>query len=176
MFNFEVNRAAKVSFSDRRLKQVAAAFSAVIDRTAAGKRTGKKKIRAKSRRAKSRRSKTPPFFSLAFIGETAMKRINRAYRGKNQATDVLSFVSDAAERRVGDWGEILICPAVAENQAKRFDATLDQEIARLLIHGLAHLIGYEHEDVSERTAQKMFSFEAQVREKLADSQKSVNRG
>lgn len=115
------------------------------------------------------------FFSLAIVDGPTIRKWNRAYRGKDKITDVLSFAerdSDPASAEIfgpaagGELGEILICWSRAKAQAKKYHWSNDEEICRLLVHGLAHLIGYEHEGVSERTAEKMFKFEREVMSKV----------
>jgi len=83
---------------------------------------------------KKRRTK----ISLALIEEKEIKKINRKYRRKNRPTDVLSFDYDNLK-------EIVICPVAVRKNAKRYNSTLKKELARVLIHGILHLLGYEHE-------------------------------
>ncbi len=97
--------------------------------------------------------------SLSFVGDAAMRRINREHRGKDKTTDVLSFpmyepfavpkraTQDDPELLVGD---IVISVDVARRQADDYDASLDDEIERLLVHAIAHLLGHDHEEPSER--------------------------
>ncbi|MBI5766063.1 rRNA maturation RNase YbeY [Candidatus Falkowbacteria bacterium] len=107
------------------------------------------------------------YFSLAFVDAITIKKLNRNYRGRNKITDILSFAEDnrdfiempSAEKYLG---EILICAPQAEKQAKQFNQSLKKEIARLLIHGLAHLVGYEHEGVSPKRAGEMRGFENKI--------------
>jgi probable rRNA maturation factor len=81
-------------------------------------------------------------------------------------TDVLSFAARDEKfvdpNQGGDLGEILICLPQARRQVRDYGWNLDQELARLLIHGLAHLLGYEHEDVDPKTAAKMRNFEEKI--------------
>jgi len=109
-------------------------------------------------------------FSLAFVDARAIRKFNRLYRGKDKVTDVLSFAQRDSEfvgpEEEGDLGEILICLPQARIQAKQFGWDLDREVSRLLVHGLAHLIGYEHEGVSRREEEKMIRFEKAVMDKL----------
>lgn len=114
-------------------------------------------------------------FSLAFVDGQTIRKWNRAYRGKDKITDVLSFAqrdSDPDESKFfgqaekGELGEILICLSRAKAQAKEYGWSLDQEICRLLVHGLAHLIGYEHENVSKKIEKEMFDFEKRIMDKL----------
>ncbi|HEY6327336.1 MAG TPA: rRNA maturation RNase YbeY [Candidatus Cybelea sp.] len=90
--------------------------------------------------------------SLTLVGDAAMRTLNREYRGKDRATDVLSFSLDGAanlpaERLLGD---VVISVDTARRQAQEYDATLQREIYRLLIHGLLHLMGHDHAAAPER--------------------------
>lgn len=77
-----------------------------------------------------------------------MRTLNRGYRGKDRTTDVLSFpfregpFPDAAGRALGD---LVLSWPVAERQAREAKEPLVREIDRLLVHGVLHLIGYDHE-------------------------------
>jgi probable rRNA maturation factor len=97
--------------------------------------------------------------SLSFVGDAAMRRINREHRAKDRTTDVLSFPFYEPFRvpkrpTPGDpellIGDIVISVDVAKRQAAAYDATLDEEIERLLVHGIAHLLGHDHEEPRER--------------------------
>ncbi len=90
--------------------------------------------------------------SLSLIGDVAMRELNRGYRGKDAATDVLSFPMEHApapdaERLLGD---VVISVDTAARQATEYDATLQRELYRLLIHGLLHLLGHDHVRAAER--------------------------
>ena len=89
--------------------------------------------------------------SLSLVGDEAMRALNRKYRGRNAPTDVLSFPLDGApveaERLLGD---VVISVETALRQAADYDAPLQREIYRLLIHGMLHLKGHDHERPAER--------------------------
>jgi probable rRNA maturation factor len=96
--------------------------------------------------------------ALSLVGDAAIRRMNREYRGTDRATDVLSFPLLAAresgppqphepERLLGD---VVISVDAAGRQAANYDATLDAELRRLLIHGVLHLVGHDHEEATER--------------------------
>ncbi len=85
--------------------------------------------------------------SIALVGSERMRELNKKYRGKNLATDVLSF-------QYGDSGEVAICLPQVKKNAKRFKFTFKKELARVLIHGILHLLGYNHEG-SKKTAKEM---------------------
>jgi probable rRNA maturation factor len=83
---------------------------------------------------------------VVFVGPRAMRTLNQEYRGKDYATDVLSFPYESEiVDGVPFLGEIVIAPAVAERQAHEYRTTLKRETRRLLVHGLLHLLGYDHE-------------------------------
>jgi len=73
-----------------------------------------------------------------------MKRLNRQFRGKDKTTDVLSFPSGGGPGPQ-TLGDIAISIPVARKQAARAGWTLEKETLFLLIHGILHLLGYDHE-------------------------------
>ncbi len=84
--------------------------------------------------------------TVVFIGLGKMRDLNRKYRGMDRATDVLSF-GYPGERVHGFLflGEIVIAPEMAQRQAIRWRTTMDRELRKLLVHGILHLLGYDHE-------------------------------
>jgi len=101
--------------------------------------------------------------SLALIGSGRMRKINKRYRGKNRVTDVLAFPESkillekfrvGPAKKIQGLGEIVICLREVKKNAKRFDSTLEKELAKVLIHGILHLLGYDHEK-REDEAKKM---------------------
>jgi len=83
--------------------------------------------------------------SVAFIGSGRMRKLNKKYRGKNKVTDVLSFGEGLRE--------VVICLREVKKSAQRFKVPFEKELARILIHGILHLLGYEH-DGSDEAAEK----------------------
>lgn len=86
--------------------------------------------------------------TIAFVAAGRMRELNREWRGKDYATDVLSFPleQDEWERQAGaSLGDVVICVAQAARQAKENGFTLEEELAQLILHGLLHLCGYDHE-------------------------------
>ncbi len=86
--------------------------------------------------------------SVLFVGDRAMRTLNRTYRDKDRTTDVLSFAfreGAFASLHAHVLGDIVISVPAAERQAKAAGEPLGREIDRLLIHGLLHLLGYDHE-------------------------------
>ncbi len=84
--------------------------------------------------------------SIVLVGQGRMRELNKKYRKKNKVTDVLTF---------GDGlNEIVICLREVKKNAKGFKSSFEKELARVLIHGILHLLGYNHER-SEMRAKKM---------------------
>ena len=86
--------------------------------------------------------KTDSSVTVAFVSDKKIRELNRLFRRINKATDVLSFPGDSND---GEMGDIAISIETAARQAKQSGLTLDGEIAQLLLHGLLHLCGYDHE-------------------------------
>jgi probable rRNA maturation factor len=86
-------------------------------------------------------------FSVAFISDRRMKDLNSFFRGKNSTTDVLSFPHqpDEFDNDETNLGDIVISVEQAERQAKENKLTLESEIKQLILHGLLHLCGFDHE-------------------------------
>ncbi|PIQ92536.1 MAG: rRNA maturation RNase YbeY [Parcubacteria group bacterium CG11_big_fil_rev_8_21_14_0_20_39_22] len=82
--------------------------------------------------------------SLVFVGTKRMSTINRTYRKKDSATDILSFPLEV------DSGEIFICPQYAAKKSKEFERPLKNFLTFLFIHGLFHLKGLTHGSTMER--------------------------
>ena len=80
--------------------------------------------------------------TLRYVAETEGRRLNREFRGKDYATNVLSFPYGG--RRIPD-GDIVICAPVVAREAKARGKAVEAHHAHLLVHGLLHLQGYDHE-------------------------------
>jgi probable rRNA maturation factor len=79
--------------------------------------------------------------TIALVGDATMRRLNRRYAGKDRATDVLSFPSGLPG---GALGDIAIATGVARRQAREAGHAYAQELQVLALHGLLHLLGYDH--------------------------------
>jgi probable rRNA maturation factor len=95
-------------------------------------------------------------FSCMIAGDGELRRLNRQFRGKDEATDVLSFPEPPA------LGEIAISAVRAARQAREFGHDLETEVRILMLHGLLHLMGMDH----ERDRGRMRRAEAAWRRKL----------
>ena len=86
--------------------------------------------------------------SIIFVSDTRIRRLNRQFRKKDYATDVLSFPNESEpfeNENQSQLGEIVISVQRAAAQAKENGLTLSNEIEQLILHGLLHLCGYDHE-------------------------------
>jgi probable rRNA maturation factor len=84
--------------------------------------------------------------SVVFVGIREMRSLNLSYLRKNYATDVLSFSYEGTMMDGMPFlGEIVIAPEIAEIQAVRFRSSPEKELRKLLVHGILHLMGYDHE-------------------------------
>lgn len=104
---------------------------------------------------------------IVFVGDSEMKKLNAAYRGKRKTTDVLSFGDE------GRWpatsggellGDVVISVPQARRQAAKAKHSLRDEIAVLLVHGCLHLLGYDH--VTIRDEKIMMPLQSRILKKL----------
>ena len=104
-------------------------------------------------------------FSIAFISDRRMKELNQFFRGKDTTTDVLSFPHepDEFDSDKTNLGDIVISAEQAQRQAKENGLTLDDEIKQLILHGILHLCGYDHETDNG----EMNTREIELRDKLS---------
>lgn len=99
--------------------------------------------------------------SLSFCDEAEIQKLNNQYRNKDYVTDVLSFPPHMPEGvDLPILGDIVICLKKAQAQAAGLNHTVKRELAFLFVHGLLHLLGYDHEESDE--AELMFSLQDQV--------------
>jgi len=123
--------------------------------------------------------------SIAFVGRDRIRSLNRRHRGADRATDVLAFALEAradarthgragsagtGARRHGGTGEpsrvvvgdIYVCGPVGAEQARRFETPVRDELRRLLVHGILHVLGYDHSEGPRRTAGTMWRRQEQL--------------
>jgi len=79
--------------------------------------------------------------TIAFVSDSSIRKLNQQFRGVDKATDVLSFPADEPD----NLGDVAISVDTAAKQAKETGLQFDNEIAQLILHGLLHLSGYDHE-------------------------------
>ena len=90
--------------------------------------------------------------TVRFVDDDEGRALNRDYRDKDYATNVLSFAYEHEPQVVGD---LVIAPAVCAHEAKAQGKRVDAHMAHLIVHGVLHLQGYEHEGVADEVAEAM---------------------
>jgi probable rRNA maturation factor len=105
--------------------------------------------------------------SVALVGDREMRPLNAKYRKKNKTTDVLSFPADPALPQAGLLGDVIISVEQAKRQARDRKTSLEIEMVTLLIHGILHLLGYDHER-SQRQAKIMATLEQKLLSHLCE--------
>jgi len=106
--------------------------------------------------------------SVALVGDREMRPLNAKYRKKNKTTDVLSFPADPAlPAQAGLLGDVIISVEQAKRQARDRKTSLEIEMVTLLIHGILHLLGYDHER-SQRQAKIMATLEQKLLSHLCE--------
>jgi probable rRNA maturation factor len=103
--------------------------------------------------------------TIAFVSDRSIQELNRRFREKNSPTDVLSFPSEQAPFEINqgrNLGDIVISVERAAAQAAEHGMEFEDEISQLILHGLIHLHGYDHETDNG----EMNSLELELREKL----------
>ena len=106
--------------------------------------------------------------TVCFVTEVEITRLNQTYRGKSDPTDVLSFPAGRSADRnfsrsaAAYLGDIAISPVVARRNAQRFGRSLEGELRVLILHGVLHLMGFDHETDSGEMDRR----EARLRRRL----------
>lgn len=130
-------------------------MSVLIDISYAGEGIDEARIRQTAEFALEQAGAPKPSdVSITFVDDDEMADLNERYRGKADPTDVLSFECDNAEDDFpnapeGDayeLGDIVIAPDVASRQAKEFGNAYEDELDMLVVHGVLHLLGFDHID------------------------------
>ena len=97
--------------------------------------------------------------TMRFVDDDESQHLNDTYRGKNKPTNVLSFPYEDEPL----MGDIVFCPSVIVREAKAQGKTITAHMAHLVVHGMLHLMGYDH--LNDRDAKEMESLETEI---LAD--------
>jgi probable rRNA maturation factor len=112
---------------------------------------------------------------ILFVGDQRMRGLNRRYRGKDRTTDVLAFAMRGAPKSSSHLlGDVEIAVPTAARQAKQGHRSLDEELTVLLVHGILHLCGYDHER-SEKEARRMHRRERIILRSISRLSTRVNR-
>jgi probable rRNA maturation factor len=136
-------RGAGKKFPSRKLEKIASATLDLVDRADAE-------------------------LSLVLIGNREMQKLNAGYRHKDYPTDVLSFpVKGKIPAEISLLGEVIISVEKAAEQARERSRTVEKEMVTLLIHGIVHLLGYDHER-SAKDARAMSRLEKRIYRQLCE--------
>ena len=90
--------------------------------------------------------------SVLFVSSPHMQRLNARFAGNDYPTDVLAFpmMEDDEDEEATLLGDVVICPQVAVEHARRRGHSLGQELGMLLVHGTLHLLGYDHQGKADK--------------------------
>lgn len=109
--------------------------------------------------------KTSAIVSLLINSPDEIQQLNKQYRGKDKATNVLSFPMQSPEEvDICLLGDVVLCAEVIKQEAKQQDKTETSHWAHMVVHGMLHLQGYDHVDDAE--AQTMEQLEIKILEKI----------
>lgn len=95
--------------------------------------------------------------SVALVDDEYIRRLNRAYRGKDSPTDVLSFAFREGDQLPGGeelLGDVVVSLEAARRQSLDYGHSYEREVAFLVVHGVLHLLGYDHQDEEGRRAMR----------------------
>ena len=84
--------------------------------------------------------------SVVLVSDHAIRGLNRRFRGRDRSTDVLAFPLGNGAAAGLPFGDVVISYQTARRQARAYGATLEDEVLRLLVHGMLHLCGYDHHE------------------------------
>ena len=104
--------------------------------------------------------------SLTLLDDDGIRELNRTYLGRNVPTDVISFALYEGDEAV--LGDVYVGYEQAAIQALEAGISVEEELARLSIHGTLHVLGYDHPDTEARAASEMFVLQERLVRRLLD--------
>jgi probable rRNA maturation factor len=120
------------------------------------------KVEAIARAALAGERVKDAMLSITFVNNAAMARLNARHLGHKGATDVISFGFAGSGKKAPVVGDIYIAPAVARANAIENGVPIREEIARLVVHGTLHVLGYEHPAAGARTKSAMWKRQERI--------------
>jgi probable rRNA maturation factor len=123
----------------------------------------------KSKKIKNIKDLKKTELTCVFLSKKEMQILNKSFRKKNKPTDVLSF----QPLDNSSVGELVFCPSVLLPQSKKQKHSLSHEFMYMFIHGMLHLLGYDHE-VSKKEEKIMFTLQDLVFQQLTDTELKLN--
>lgn len=118
-----------------------------------------------AREAAAAQSLTPPDgaeISLTFVGDAAIAKLNRRWLGRSGPTDVISF--GLGERPL--VADVYVSVETARRNAGRYGVAHEEELLRLVVHGVLHAAGYDHPEGEQRASSEMFTLQEEVLARL----------
>lgn len=111
--------------------------------------------------------------NISFVNEKEITRLNRQYRNLNEATDVLSFEAGTVDPETGKLllGDIVICVPFVENQSEKLGNIFFNELKLMVIHGMLHLIGFDHDTIEKKSI--MWNYQSKILESLQINLKNL---
>lgn len=106
--------------------------------------------------------------SILIVDPDHMRRLNNRFANNNYTTDVLAFPMSQEEEDLVLLGDVVMCPEVAQRHAERYSHSLGDELDLLLVHGVLHLLGYDHQGEADK-----MKMERRTRELLDSFTRSV---
>jgi probable rRNA maturation factor len=100
--------------------------------------------------------------SVAFVGTTTVARLNKEFLSHGGPTDVISFGMKRVAKSSPVIGDIYICAQVAARNAKALGIRVSDELARLVVHGTLHVLGYDHPEGATRTSSPMWKRQERI--------------
>ncbi|MCF8149917.1 MAG: rRNA maturation RNase YbeY [Burkholderiaceae bacterium] len=107
----------------------------------------------------------PAEVTVRFVDRAEGERLNRDYRQRDYATNVLSFPYESAEHFAGICGDLVLCLPVMQLEAREQNKPPESHFAHLIVHGMLHLQGYDHE-TNKDDAERMEAIERKILEDL----------
>ena len=114
-------------------------------------------------------------FTIIFIDDKKMQELNKTYRGIDRTTDVLSFAYEDNESKNYEYrllGEIFVSIPKMEEQAKEYGHSYVRELSFLVVHGILHLLGYDH-TLGKKEEEEMFSRQELVLNEFEETRKKA---
>lgn len=143
-------------------------MSVDVVRKIKGKKVSLRRLKKTARRILHLLNQHHSELSLVLVGNHEIQELNASHRNKNEPTDVLSFPSgENLPQGIEILGDVVISVEQAEKQARKGKKTLEREIESLLIHGILHLLGYDHER-SGKEATIMRRMEKKIHRELCE--------
>ena len=116
----------------------------------------------------------PARVSVTFVSNGRIASLNRRYLGHRGSTDVISFALTPEQAKGPISGDIYIAPDVARRNAAAHGVSLREELTRLVVHGVLHVLGFDHPEGTSRAASPMWKQQEQLVSRL--SRRSVKAG